>query len=168
MFFYEFLHIDTILLADYRIFLCLQLCAKTGCCPKNLAGTINDRGEWREREPRLSVWSLRLDDDDDNDDAKLTLPIRNTFSLLLAHFGVILAVHSVYFFVFLRLCMKLRTHTHTHTNTHIYIYIYIYICHQVALSVRVTLTFSGHPSLSSITSSRSSRLHPESTQSCCM
>ena len=50
---------------------------------------------------------------------------------------------------------------------------YTYICvyhhhHHVALSPRISLTFSRHPSLLSIASSRSSGLHPVSAQSCCM
>ena len=40
--------------------------------------------------------------------------------------------------------------------------------HHVALSARISLTLSRHPSLSSIASSRSSGLHPVSTQRCFM
>ena len=40
--------------------------------------------------------------------------------------------------------------------------------YDVAASASISLTLSYHPSLSSIVSGRSSRLHPESTQSCCM
>ena len=40
--------------------------------------------------------------------------------------------------------------------------------HHVAPSARISLTFSRHPSLSSIASGRSSGLHAVSTQSCCM
>ena len=49
----------------------------------------------------------------------------------------------------------------------IYIYIYIYYHHHVALVARISLTLSCCSSLSSIASSRSSRLHPVSVQSCC-
>ena len=40
--------------------------------------------------------------------------------------------------------------------------------HHVAPSARISPTLSHHPSLSSITSVRSSRLHPVSAQSCCI
>ena len=40
--------------------------------------------------------------------------------------------------------------------------------HHVALSARISLTLSHHPSLLSIASSRSSGLHPVSAQSCCL
>ena len=40
--------------------------------------------------------------------------------------------------------------------------------YHVALSARISLTLSRHPSLSSIASGRSSELHPVSAQSCCM
>ena len=40
--------------------------------------------------------------------------------------------------------------------------------HHVALSARISLTLSRHPSQSSIASGRSSGLHPISAQSCCM
>ena len=40
--------------------------------------------------------------------------------------------------------------------------------HHVALSARIFLNLSHHPSLSSIALGRSSGLHPASTQSCCM
>ena len=40
--------------------------------------------------------------------------------------------------------------------------------HHVAPSARISLTLSLHPSLSSITSGRSSGPHPVSTQSCCI
>ena len=39
----------------------------------------------------------------------------------------------------------------------------LYIYYHVALSARIALTLSRHPSLSSIASGRSSRLHPVST-----
>ena len=70
-----------------------------------------------------------------------------------------------------------HTHTHIHTHTCIYIYIYVYIYfprmyhhhhHYVAPPSQLSLTFSCHPSLLSITSAGSSRLHSVSTQSCCM
>ena len=49
----------------------------------------------------------------------------------------------------------------------IYIYIYIYIFHhQVALLAQISLTLSHHLSISSSASGMSSRLHPESVQSC--
>ena len=40
--------------------------------------------------------------------------------------------------------------------------------HHVALSARIFLTLSRHPSLSSIAFGRSSGLHPVTAQSCCM
>ena len=40
--------------------------------------------------------------------------------------------------------------------------------HHVALSAQISLTLSRHQSLSSITSGRSSGIHPASAQSCCM
>ena len=40
--------------------------------------------------------------------------------------------------------------------------------HPVAPPAQISLTLFCHPSLSSITSDMSSRLHPVSTQSCCM
>ena len=40
--------------------------------------------------------------------------------------------------------------------------------HHDAPSARISLTFSRHPSLSSIASGRSSRLHHALAQSCCM
>ena len=40
--------------------------------------------------------------------------------------------------------------------------------HHVGPSAQIFLTLSCHPSLSSIASGRSSRLHPVSAQSCCM
>ena len=52
---------------------------------------------------------------------------------------------------------------------YIYIYIYMYHCHHhVVLPAWISLTLSRHSSLSFITSSRSSGLHPVSSQSCCM
>ena len=45
---------------------------------------------------------------------------------------------------------------------------YHYHHHHGALSAQISLTLSCHPSLSSIASGRSSRLHPVSAQSCCM
>ena len=40
--------------------------------------------------------------------------------------------------------------------------------HHVVPPARISLSFSRHPSLSSITPSRSSRLHPVSAQCCCI
>ena len=56
----------------------------------------------------------------------------------------------------------------THTNTHIYIYIHHHHHHHVVPLSRISLTLSRHFSLSFITSSRSSGLHPISSHSCCM
>ena len=52
----------------------------------------------------------------------------------------------------------------------LYIYIYIYIYHHyhhIASPARISQTLSRHPSLSSITPGRCSRLHPVSAQSSC-
>ena len=63
----------------------------------------------------------------------------------------------------------------------IYLYIYIYTCthtyvmgkfiyiyhHDLVLLTWISLNLSCHPSLSSITSGKSSRLHPVSEQNCC-
>ena len=55
-----------------------------------------------------------------------------------------------------KFCSHVSTHHHHHYH------------HHVAPSARISLTLSRHPSLSSITSGRSSGLHPISAQSCCM
>ena len=54
------------------------------------------------------------------------------------------------------------------TKQYIYIYIYISSSHLVVPPARISLSLSLHPSLSFIASSRSSWLHPVSSQSCCM
>ena len=51
-------------------------------------------------------------------------------------------------------------------NAHIFKYTHHH--HHVGPPVRISLTLSCHPSVSSIASSRSSRLHLVSVQSCCM
>ena len=39
-----------------------QLCEDTGCSPEDLPEAMNDREEWREREPGVSVLVVRQDD----------------------------------------------------------------------------------------------------------
>ena len=56
----------------------------------------------------------------------------------------------------------------TTLNIYIYIYIYIYHHHHVVPPARISQTLSRLFSLLFIASSRSSRLHPMSSHSCCM
>ena len=75
-------------------------------------------------------------------------------------------------YVLMKKCCQ-NIHTYIHTYTHIYIYIYICVCvyhhhhHHVVLLAQISSTLPHHLSLSSIASSRSSRLYPVSVQNRC-
>ena len=79
----------------------------------------------------------------------------------------------------------IHTHTHVLIPTHVFTHMHIHIAkytyrvsqyrclyhhhhYHVTPSVRISLTLSRHPSLSSFASGRSSGPHPVSAQSCCM
>ena len=67
----------------------------------------------------------------------------------------------MYVCIFVCVCVCAQVYT--------FIYIYIYVSHHHHVpSARISLTPSGHSSLSFIASGRSSGLHPVSSQSCCM
>ena len=75
----------------------------------------------------------------------------------------------------LNACTKKSSNLLKTPSIYIYIYIYVYIYiyhhhhrHHVVSLVRISLTLSRHFFLSSIASSRSSGLHPVSSQSCFM
>ena len=107
------------------------------------------------------------------------------FSILNLHVYIILFV-CVYKYTYIYVCM----YVYAPFSLTIYIYIYIYMCecvyesthecssvhislllylhHHVTPASRISLTVSHHPSLSSITPGRSSRLHPVSVHSCCI
>ena len=78
----------------------------------------------------------------------------------------------IYIYIYVYICKDILC-IYTYINIYtqyifIHIYIYIYHHHHVVPPARTSLTLSCHFSLSFIASSRSSGLHPISSQSCCM
>ena len=137
------IHIDTPVLADQQK---KNLNLYTGCRLEDLPSVISERERWWERIKEIYVFSMpwwwwfiehKVE--------------REPGQIFLSDF------HGVWFvssFQQEKNSIKANNHHHHHH-------------HHVVLKAQTSLTLSGHSSLSSIASGRSSRLHPVSEQSCC-
>ena len=129
-----------------------KLCPVIGCSLEDMPEAINDRNEWRE-----FVWETC---------DRSTIYIYHTaitniseglllFVFIIHLFQVVLKTIYIYIYIVLRII-------------YIYIYIYIYHHHHVVLVAWISLTLSGHISLSFIALGRSSGQHPVFSHSCWM